>query len=77
MARRRSVRNIGFALCFGALFPLAGSGSALAQQPSEAQILEALKPKLTRGLLSPEEQRKAMRTGASSTSCAAARNPAR
>jgi outer membrane protein OmpA-like peptidoglycan-associated protein len=38
---------------------LIASGGALAQQPSEAQILEALKPKLTRGLLSPEEQRKA------------------
>jgi outer membrane protein OmpA-like peptidoglycan-associated protein len=38
-----------------------GSGSSFAQQPSEAQILEALKPRNTRGLapLTPEEQRKA------------------
>ena len=61
MPRRDQVRKAGFALLVGGLMLPAAGGSALAQHPTEAQILEALRPKHTRGLvpLTAEEQRKA------------------
>src|SRR5262245_58642470 len=61
MARRDRVRKASFALLVAGLMASADCGSALAQHPTEAQILEALRPRHTRSLvpLTPEEQRKA------------------
>jgi outer membrane protein OmpA-like peptidoglycan-associated protein len=61
MARRDYARTTCFTLLIAGLSLVAACGSAYAQHPTEAQILEALRPKNTRGLvpLSAEEQRKA------------------
>jgi outer membrane protein OmpA-like peptidoglycan-associated protein len=61
MANQRPICGIGVAFLVAGLSVFAGPGEAVAQAPSEAQILEALKPKGgTRGLApSPEEQRRA------------------
>jgi outer membrane protein OmpA-like peptidoglycan-associated protein len=61
MAIQRPLCTIGVAFLIAGFSVFVASERAIAQQPSEAQILEALKPKGgTRGLaLSPEEQRRA------------------
>jgi len=61
MASQSRVCTISFAFVIAGLSVFAGPGSTFAQAPSEAQILDALKPRNTRGLApaTPEEQRKA------------------
>jgi outer membrane protein OmpA-like peptidoglycan-associated protein len=61
MASQIRVCTISFAFLIAGLSVFAGPGSVFAQAQSETQILDALKPKNTRGFApaTPEEQRRA------------------